>query len=107
MALIRSIVSGVFWIIALLVAIPAICKLQPVVQELTSDWQAQGASSWSTDLANLVDRSGNAAMWLVLSGICIGIALLMQDAERHEETLICDCCEVRAQISGCQMAINV
>lgn len=77
MTLFRSIVSGVFWIVAVLVAVPAICNLQRMVQELTSDWQAQGASSWSTDLANLVDRSGNAAMWLVLSGIFIGNALLM------------------------------
>lgn len=78
MALIRNIVSGVFWIVGLLVAVPAVCKIQPIVQELISGWQAEGASSWSTDLANLVDDSGNAALWLTLSGVCIGIALLMR-----------------------------
>lgn len=78
MALIRNLLSAVFWIAALLVAVPPICKLQPLVQDLISVWQAEGGSSWSTDLANLVDRSGNAAMWLVLSGVCIGIACLLR-----------------------------
>lgn len=78
MALFRNIVSGVFWMLALLVAVPPVCKLEQQVRELISAWQADGYSAWSTDLANLVDGSGSAVLWLVLSGICIGNALLMQ-----------------------------
>lgn len=76
MTFVRMILSVVFWLIALVIAVPPICKLQPLVEAVISNWREHGAASWSTDLAQLVDYSGNAILWLILSGVCIGVALL-------------------------------